>query len=209
MQTSCTLVMFGWAGLLRNGWLLLAATMSVIYSAGIANWDERRDLSLRFGPPWAEYRNVVHNWLPRWRPFHAGEPATLYIAASCEPCTELRRWLEARKPIGLKILDAETLPWGMTRRMRYHPRDGSCSVEGVRALGRAFEHLNLFWALAGAALRLPFLWQGVQLVMDASGMGPRNVSAYPCVAQGNIPREGEARSKNAVVLPSASTPNDR
>jgi hypothetical protein len=29
------------------------------------------------------------------------------------------------------------------------------------------------WAVCGAALRLPVVWQGVQVVMDASGLGPR------------------------------------
>jgi hypothetical protein len=46
-------------------------------------------------------------------------------------------------------------------------------TEGVRALGRALEHLHLGWAFAGAVLRLPLVWQSVQLVMDASGLGPR------------------------------------
>ncbi len=32
----------------------------------------------------------------------------------------------------------------------------------------------LQWFLqAAAALRLPMVWQGIQLVMDASGLGPR------------------------------------
>jgi hypothetical protein len=46
-------------------------------------------------------------------------------------------------------------------------------AEGVRALGCALEHTNLSWALAGIALRMPIIWQSVQLVMDASGLGPR------------------------------------
>ena len=35
------------------------------------------------------------------------------------------------------------------------------------------EHLNLAWAIAGTALRIPGVWQSVQLLMDASGLGPR------------------------------------
>jgi protein-S-isoprenylcysteine O-methyltransferase Ste14 len=209
MQTSCTLVMFCWAGLLHNGWLLSAAVMSVIYSAGIADWDERRDLCLRFGDRWSEYRSAVHNWLPRWRPFHTGAPATLYIAASCGPCSELRQWLEARKPIGMEIVDAERLPWGTIRRMRYEPGDGSASVDGVRALGRALEHLHLLWAVAGAAISLPLIWQGIQLVMDASGLGPRSIPASSAVTQNDPKVEGEMPEGKAVVLLSASTPNDR
>ena len=64
---------------------------------------------------------------------------------------------------------------GSIRRMRYEPGDGIGAVEGVRALGRALEHINFGWALCGAGLRLPGVWWGVQVVMDASGLGPRVV----------------------------------
>jgi len=59
--------------------------------------------------------------------------------------------------------------------MRYDPADGTECVEGVRALARVLEHLNAGWAYCGALLRLPGVWQLVQLVMDASGLGPREL----------------------------------
>jgi protein-S-isoprenylcysteine O-methyltransferase Ste14 len=173
MQVSCGLVMVLWAAVLRNGWLAAAAGMSIVYSAGIAEWDEGEDLVRRFGDEWRAYRAAVRNWRPRWRPYCAGAGARLYIARSCGPCSELRRWLEARDSVGLEMIDAEMLPSGTIRRMRYEPGDGSGNVDGVRALGRALEHLHLGWALAGAALRLPLVWQCVQLLMDASGLGAR------------------------------------
>jgi len=177
MQMSCALVMLFWAALLRNVWLLAAAMVSISYSAGIAHWDESVDLEERFDCGWRAYRLEVKNWRPRWRPYHAGPPARLYVAATCGPCRELRGWIEARGPAGMEIVDAETLPAGSIMRMRYNPQDGSGDVEGVRAMGRALEHLNLGWALAGAALRIPIVWQSVQLVMDASGLGPRELCA--------------------------------
>jgi protein-S-isoprenylcysteine O-methyltransferase Ste14 len=173
MQVSCAMVMLGWAAMLRSGWMAVAAVGSVVYSAGIAEWDEGQDLAERFGAEWREYRAAVRNWWPRWRPYCAGRAARIYIAASCGPCSELRAWLESRAPLGLEILDAEMLPSGSIRRMRYEMGDGSGAVDGVRALGRALEHLHLGWAVAGAALRLPGVWWGVQLLMDASGLGPR------------------------------------
>ena len=173
MQLSCAIVMFAWAALLRNGWMLLAACTSIVYSAGLAEWDEAKDLLHRFGMPWKVYRASVHNWLPRWRPYHGGAGAILYIAQSCGPCSQVRAWIEARKPLGLYIVPAESLPAGTISRMRYDPHDGTPHVEGVRAMGRALEHLNLAWALCGAALRLPILWRLIQLFMDASGLGPR------------------------------------
>ena len=180
MQFSCAIVMLAWALLLRSGWMLLAACVSIAYSAGLAEWDEAQDLAQRFGMRWKIYRAHVRNWLPRWRPHHGGAGAILYIAQSCGPCTQVREWIEARKPLGLYIVAAESLPSGTISRMRYDPHDGTPYVEGVRAMGRALEHLNLAWALCGAALRLPILWRVIQLFMDASGLGPRVLTpAHP------------------------------
>ena len=184
MQTCCTLVLLAWAILLRHYWLFLAPAVSLIYSAGIAEWDEGQDMTSRFGKAWLAYRSSVRNWFPRWRPSCHGERGRLYIAASCAPCSAVWRWIACRHPVGMEIVPAETLPYGTIRRMRYVPADG-VSEEGVRALGRALEHLNVGWAIAGIALRLPGVWQFVQLVMDASGFGPR-VPAAPratCVSE--------------------------
>jgi protein-S-isoprenylcysteine O-methyltransferase Ste14 len=175
MQLSCTLVMLAWAGLLRNGWMLIATGVSVVYSAGIAEWDEREDLARRFGNQWRDYRSAVKSWWPRWTPYHAGPPALIYIARSCGPCREVRTWLETRRPVGLRIVDAETLPVNSIRRVRYDPGGGSDTVDGVRAIGRALEHLHLGWALFGIALRLPVFWRMIQLLMDATGLGPRAI----------------------------------
>ncbi len=153
--------------------MFAAACVSVVYSAGIAAWDEEDDLARRFGSAWQDYRSAVRNWWPRWRPYYSGPPALIYIARSCGPCSETRRWLEARSPLGLQIMDAESLPVSSIQRMRYDPGDGSGTVDGVRAMGRALEHLHLGWALCGAAMRLPGIWQFIQLFMDAAGLGPR------------------------------------
>lgn len=179
MQTSCTLVMLLWAAMLRNQWLLYAGSVSLIYSAGIAWWDEREDLARRFGEPWRSYRREVRNWWPRWRPYHAGTTARLYIASTCDLCSELAKWITARRPVGLQIHAAERLPAGSIRRMRYDSGDGNAPVEGIRALARALEHLHLGWALTGAALRLPVVWRVVQLLADASGAGPRTIPHLP------------------------------
>jgi len=175
MQASCAVVMLAWALALRSGWFALAAGVTVIYSVGLAAWDESADLAERYGKEWQAYRAQVKDWRVRWRPYHAGAPARLYIARTCGPCSELRRWIEARHPLGLELVHAETLAPGSIQRMRYDPADGTECVEGVRALARVLEHLNAGWAYCGALLRLPGVWQLVQLVMDASGLGPREL----------------------------------
>ena len=175
MQFSCAIVMFLWALLLRNPWLIVAAAMSTLYSAGIAHWDEDRDLAVRFGDRWQQYRAAVPAWRLRWRPYHAGPPARLYIARTCDPCTEIRQWIEHRHPLGLELIDAENLPAGSILRIRYDPSDGTAPVEGLVAFARALEHLNVAWAYCGITLRLPVVHQIFQVLMDASGFGPRAV----------------------------------
>lgn len=180
MQASCAIVMVVWSALLQNAWVFAAGMIALVYSVGLAEWDEREDLEERFGEAWHAYRSEVKNWWPRWRPYYSEPYAVVYIARGCEPCSAVRRWIEARHPLGLEIRDAETLPAGSIRRMRYDPMDGSDSVEGIRAMGRVCEHLNFGWAFAGAALRLPVVWRLVQLVMDACGFGPKTVVTDQC-----------------------------
>ena len=40
MQTAMTLVFLGWGALLGSWWVMAAAAMAIVYSAGIAAWDE-------------------------------------------------------------------------------------------------------------------------------------------------------------------------
>lgn len=177
MQLSCAVVMTAWGALIRNPWVALAGVMSFIYGAGLANWDEGADLKIRFGEPWLRYRRNVRSWRPRLQPWH--DPALtsprLYVSETCGPCSEVRRWLIARHPLALEIVPAEDHPTRDLDRMTYDPMDGSPPEDGVRAFARGLEHINLGWALAGAMLRLPGICHFVQLLMDASGLGPRTI----------------------------------
>ncbi|HEY6374074.1 MAG TPA: methyltransferase [Edaphobacter sp.] len=173
MQISCAMVMLLWATMLGSGWFACAAVMAVVYSVGIAEWNEREDLKGRFGEAWVAYRAVVKNWRLRWRPYVGETTARIYIAEGCGPCSEVWRWLAERKPVGMEIVAAETLPYGSIRRMRYVCDD--YEVEGVRAFARALEHLHFGFAFVGAGVRLPGVWQAIQFVVDECGLGPRVV----------------------------------
>jgi len=175
MQLSCTVVTFLWALALHNPWLIFAASIAAVYSAGIAHWDEGRDLGHRFGESWQRYRTAVPVWRFRWHPYHSGQPDRLYISRTCGQCSVIRQWIEAHNPIGLTLIDAEALPQGSIRRMRYHPADGTPPQGGLLAFARALEHINLYWAWCGMILRLPILHQALQLLLDFSGFGPRTI----------------------------------
>jgi len=63
-------------------------------------------------------------------------------------------------------------------RITYDPGDGTADSVGVAALGRAVEHVNLAWALVGMFIRLPGVCWLLQVVIDASGGGPKPVMRY-------------------------------
>jgi protein-S-isoprenylcysteine O-methyltransferase Ste14 len=183
MQVGMTLILLGLGGLLRNGWIVAAAAVGVVFGSGIAAWHEDIQLSGRFGSAWHRYRSVTRRWVPRLRPWLASiplderpTPARLYIAATCEPCDRLGLWISKRRPVGLELRAAEEYDGPPLRRMTYDPRDGSRPEAGVAALGRALEHLHLGWALVGWAIRLPPVRPIVQLVADAVGAGPRELA---------------------------------
>jgi protein-S-isoprenylcysteine O-methyltransferase Ste14 len=182
MQLSCVLVMTAWGAVLRNPWLATGGVIAFLYSLGLAAWDEGEDMRVRFGKPWEDYRNNVHAWIPRLTPWHASDraPARLYIAETCGPCSEVRRWFESRCPVGLDIVAAEDHPTRDLQRITYDPMDGTCPEEGVCAFARGLEHVNLGWAFAGACLRLPGISRFAQILLDVSGLGPRVIARRSC-----------------------------
>jgi protein-S-isoprenylcysteine O-methyltransferase Ste14 len=177
MQLSCVLVLLAWGLLVRNAFVASGAMVGVLYGLGIAGWDEGADLDARFGQGWRGYRAAVRSWRVRWKPWHdpAQPSARLYVAEACGPCSEVRRWIEARDPVGLVVLAAEDHPLRDLERVTYDAGDGSGDEQGIGAFARALEHLNLSWAFVGFILRLPGVRQFVQLLMDASGMGPQKI----------------------------------
>ncbi|PYV76791.1 MAG: phospholipid methyltransferase [Acidobacteria bacterium] len=177
MQLSCVLVMIAWSLVLKSPWLALAGAVSFFYSLGLAAWDEGEDMKLRFGTSWLEYRKNVRPWRFRLQPWHRGDrpQARLYVAESCSPCSEVRRWFDSKNPVALVIVAAEDHPARDLQRMTYDPMDGGNLDEGVRAFARGLEHINLGWAFVAACLRLPGISHFVQILIDASGLGPHMI----------------------------------
>jgi len=107
----------------------------------------------------------------------------------------VRAFLEQHNPAGLILLDAETLPAGSIRRLRYVPPDGPAE-SGVLAFARALEHLNFGWAFLGFMLRLPAIHHAAQLLTDTAGFGPRTLGSTchiplaPTERPGTIARNG-------------------
>ena len=174
MQLGGTVLLIAWGLFLANAGVVAAGVMAAVFSAGLAALNEHRDLDRRFTSEWRTYRQHVRLWLPRWRPYarDADAAATLDVATTCAPCTEVGDFFTARRPVALMRRPAEerTRP---VRRITYTRADRS--EQGIGAVGRALEHCNLGWAVIGWIIRLPGLQQFVQLIADASGAGPRNL----------------------------------
>lgn len=178
MQLSITLVLGVLAVALRDEWFALGSAIAVAFSAGLAEWNENAQLRSRFGDRWLAYRSGVRNWWPRWTPIYSeltreDSTSQLYFAMTCDQCRSVGDWIARADPTGLEFVPAETSPIPL-RRMTYVGYDGTRAT-GVAAFGRALEHINLGWAMLGWLIRLPILNPLIQLIVDASGGGPRDV----------------------------------
>jgi protein-S-isoprenylcysteine O-methyltransferase Ste14 len=182
MQVSGALVLAALGVLLRNGPLVLAGPVIITYGIGLANWHEGVEMRRRFGERWTSYRRAVPAWRPRWKPWHAPDAPTprLYIAEGCGLCRQVRGWFEGRRPVALILVHAEDHPARDLTRITYDPMDGTTAEEGVAALARGLEHLNLAWAVLGAALRLPIIRPLAQFSADAAGFEPQVIERRRC-----------------------------
>jgi len=178
MQVSISIVLVGWGLVLGSLLVAAAGLMSIVYSAGLASWDETDQMRSRFGEGWVRYRSAVGVWWPRFRPYVAS-PAQLWVARGCDPCSRLESWIRRAKPVGLEILPAELHPSRDLTRLTYDPGNGGPEEGGLRALSRALEHIHFGWAFCGFLMRLPGVCPLLQLVADACGGDPRALPRRP------------------------------
>jgi len=174
MQLAMSVGLFCGGAMISSWWVAAAGIVAIVYSAGIAWWDEGRDMRDRFGESWVAYRAEVRPWIPRWRPID-NPPATIHVAATCGLCQGIGNWIACRNPVGLTIVPAESHPRRSLTRITYECE--GYSDEGVAAFARALEHINAAWAIAGLAMRLPIVAGFLQLVADASGAGPLRIKS--------------------------------
>jgi protein-S-isoprenylcysteine O-methyltransferase Ste14 len=176
MQLGGTFILAEWGILIGSLAVVAAAVMAALFSAGVAAWTEGGELSQRFGPDWTRYRAEVRVWLPSWRPY-TDTTATVFVGSTCEPCSDVGRFLSRRQPQGLEIAAAELSPDELTR-ITYRA-DGVGTETGLAAIGRSLEHVNLAWSISSWIIRLPLIQPVLQLVADAVGADPRHLSRNP------------------------------
>jgi hypothetical protein len=176
MQLAAVLLFLGMAVLFHSYALAGAAIVSFAYSAGLARWNEETELAERWGSDWTKYRNHLPSWKPRWRPFRL-TAARLYVAGDCELCQSVGQWFSKRHPVHLEIVPAATYVGPPLRRITYV--DGIHEEQGMAAIARALEHINLAWAMVGFFIRLPGVLQFTQLISDVAIAAPREQFQTP------------------------------
>jgi protein-S-isoprenylcysteine O-methyltransferase Ste14 len=185
MQVGATFLLAEWGVLLASPAVVAAAVMGALFSAGVAAWNEGGELTHRFGRGWARYRAEVRLWLPSWRPY-TDTTARVFVGTTCEPCSDVGRFLGRRLPAGLGIVAAEDSTDEMTR-ITYRA-SGVGTETGLAAVGRSVEHINLVWAVCSWIVRLPLVRPLLQLVADAVGAGPRQLSRQGSASAGERSR---------------------
>ena len=176
MQTGKFGVLFLWGLFWKNPWIVAAAFLGLLYGLTIARWNEDRDMTARFGEDWMRYRRNVRRWFPRWRPWipaaQAADSAALYLDLDCGPCRYFARWLAVQCPIQLRILPRAAHFRGTLTRITYCTAGRQREVQGIHAIARAFDHLNLAWAFCGWMLRLPLIGWVAELITEAVSPTP-------------------------------------
>ena len=169
-------VLFIWGLFWKNPWIVAAAFLGLLYSLTMARRNEDHDMTARFGADWMRYRSNVRRWFPRWRPWipaaQAADSAVLYLDLDCGPCRYFARWLAAQCPIHLRVLPLTAHFPGTLTRITYRAADGQREVQGIQAIARTFEHINLAWAFCGWMLRLPLIGWVAELITEAVSPAP-------------------------------------
>jgi protein-S-isoprenylcysteine O-methyltransferase Ste14 len=200
MQLGATVILAAWGMLIGSLAVVAAAGMAALFSAGYAAWSEDADLTRRYGERWSDYRSHVRVWLPRWRPYIA-EPATVFASATCEQCSQVGQFLSRRRSAGLTVGAAESAPTPL-QRITYQAN--AVTDDGIAAIGRSLEHVNLVWAIASWIIRLPLILPTLQLITDAIGAGPRDITWHPTPAATSSPICRPAGPSGAVSAASHS-----
>ncbi len=136
-----------------------------IFYLGFTRLNERGDHLKNFGEPWKVYREHVRDWLPHFFPWHENKAQLFVDLSGCGACAWTGTMLQKLKLRQLEIIDAKFYPGDEIMRMTYRDGDGY-EETGISALGRAFEHVNIVWAMVGFALRLPVISHVLQWWVD-------------------------------------------
>jgi len=151
MQLICTLYMVALAWLLETPSLLWIAVGFFIYDYVFSK--DYNDFHIANAMPgtWQQFQNHVPNWYFRWRPYMPHQ-ADFAMDDTQRWQRGMLGWFSNRRDVRaltVSVLASESNNcWA-----RYRRQDGTCEYNWL-ALGRALEHINLFYAQLSWILRL-------------------------------------------------------
>jgi predicted DCC family thiol-disulfide oxidoreductase YuxK len=115
---------------------------------------------------------AVKNWRPRWKPYLPGN-SQIFFARHCHVCQEVEQWIRSLQPQQLQFHDAATHPRHPLTRVTYRHADGH-EEQGIVAIARCLEHVNLLYAFFAWSMRLPGISHFFQIILDAVADTPHN-----------------------------------
>lgn len=139
---------------LGNLYVILASVMAVVFVLGMVRWHHRIDLCVRFPEGWPEFKENVHEWFPRWKPWIKYTSCLTYNESSNLQRFAVRT-LQSLRPIGLSFK--------ATSQGGFIYRDGNRGRElnDFSAFACSLFHINFLAALIGSGfllLLLPADW---------------------------------------------------
>lgn len=168
IQWSLTFFFIPLAWFFHSYYLLIGIVVSVAYTIGVSEPQEKVSMHERFSEQWDSYKQNIPLWYFLWRPIYI-PIATIYFKKNCNQCSQWRAWLEKRKPIQLVFKDAEVFDGNKLVQVTYQHNNGQLYT-GVKAIAHTFEHINLAWASLGWFMRLPLISSLLQLIVDSMGL---------------------------------------
>ena len=173
MQVGGVLVLLGEALVLGTWFPAGVALVGVAFAATAAAVHEDAAIAARHPVAWPAHRDRVRPWLPHWRPVDTGRTGTLFVDLDCGTCAAIGGWLDDHATSTLVVRGANDRDDAPVRAAH---EEAGVRDDGVAAVARALEHVDLGLALCGWLLRLPGVRTAARVIADAVGFGPHPVT---------------------------------
>jgi len=167
IQWSFTVIFIPLA-IIYQSWLLAAGFLvSIAYTIGVSNTQEKEDMLNRFGQNWIDYKSLVPSWRFLWKPKNYPK-GTIYFKKDCNQCEGLKKWFTKQNTANLNIEFSYKYKASSLEQVTYIDYNGN-KYKSVTAIAHAFEHINLVYASLGWFMRFPIIKNILQIIIDAMG----------------------------------------
>ncbi|MBT5955052.1 hypothetical protein HOG98_10090 [bacterium] len=146
-------------------YFLVGFLVTILFTIGISDPHESKDMTIRFGKDWGIYKLVVPKWMFLWTPNHIPK-GVVFFKADCNQCKQIRTWFLKSKPINLDLKFDTDYPGNKLTQVTYIDHNGM-EFKSVTAIACCLEHINLAYASLGWFMRFPVINYLLQLIVDS------------------------------------------